>query len=964
MGSEWRTGPRLVGRATERDAALGAVRQAGAATGHVLVIEGEAGIGKTRLIDDVVASADQAGLRVARGAGHELETDLPLAPLLDALDVRSLRDDALRAATASASRGEDSPFSMVLGEDGAQRRLRAVELLIELVVASCDRGPMALVIDDLHWADEPTLATLGRLVRKLPHLPLLLLLAMRPYPRTTALRALLESLGSVPRTTIALTALNDDALGDLAADVLGDAPGPNLAARIRGTGGNPLYLLELLRALDEDGSLRVTRHGIDVATTELPPSLRATLLQRFATLPNATLRLLRCAAVLGPSFHPTALAAMTERPGPSVVHDLEPAIACGLVVEAGDALAFAHDLVHEALYGDLPEPVRGTLHATAARALSAAGFPTLEVAPHLLRGALGPDPETVEALRAAAGDLQPLAPGASVDLLQRAVHLLDRSHPVQDDVRAELAMACAWAGRRLEAAELTRRLLADLPAGRARRSALLVRWLTTGHGGGDPSQAEALMQAATEPDATDAERGRLLLATASNLLARGDVHEAERVAQRGTDAAARAGDVLAHCSGLALRAMAAQLAGDIRTAVGSARRAVEVARRSRDDHALAIAPELTFGMIAGNEPDLADEAIAVVQQGLERAERHGLVAQEMSLRQLLGVNLYRAGRWDEATVELETVVLRHREIGGHPSEIVNAAARLVRLAVHRDDLPAARAWMEEAGAGPPEQIPHGMPVHVTWTGAPWGSSVHVAIAGAELLEAEGRPEEALQRLDEAVRSLGPDARPAAETVAARGRIRLALKLGREGDARGWLNSAADRPKVAMADVVVPWMRALLDGDRGALLATVDRVRTVGSPLAEDLPQMLEDAAGLSSDEREVAELLGEARDRWERLGATRDVARVDAGLRRLGVRRGVRGPRQRPTTGWAALTEAEWRLLPIVAEGLTYRQVGERLFISRRTVETHVANIFRKLGVSNRNDLIEAYTKAQREAGS
>ena len=137
-----------------------------------------------------------------------------------------------------------------------------------------------------------------------------------------------------------------------------------------------------------------------------------------------------------------------------------------------------------------------------------------------------------------------------------------------------------------------------------------------------------------------------------------------------------------------------------------------------------------------------------------------------------------------------------------------------------------------------------------------------------------------------------------------------------------------------------------------LLAAVAAYRRDPRPLL--LAEALEDAALALVRAGRVAEarsLMEEAIAGYERLGARRDIARVLAALRTIGVRRGRRGPRQRPKKGWNSLTETERRVVQLVVEGLSNAKVGERLFISRRTVETHLSHVFAKLRISSRREL-------------
>lgn len=133
-----------------------------------------------------------------------------------------------------------------------------------------------------------------------------------------------------------------------------------------------------------------------------------------------------------------------------------------------------------------------------------------------------------------------------------------------------------------------------------------------------------------------------------------------------------------------------------------------------------------------------------------------------------------------------------------------------------------------------------------------------------------------------------------------------------------------------------------------------------SPRILDRASVLEEAGsafGRAGRTEDAQALIDEALGLYEKLAAVRDIARADATLRELGIRRGRRGARTRPTTGWESLTKSETRVVPLVAEGLSNRRIADRLFVSPRTIQTHIAHIFSKLGVSSR---VELATQAAR----
>jgi DNA-binding CsgD family transcriptional regulator len=263
-----------------------------------------------------------------------------------------------------------------------------------------------------------------------------------------------------------------------------------------------------------------------------------------------------------------------------------------------------------------------------------------------------------------------------------------------------------------------------------------------------------------------------------------------------------------------------------------------------------------------------------------------------------------------------------------------------RIAIHRGDLTAAKAAVAEAEPA----VPTGYPVSRAWIA--WCSSL--------ILEAEGDITTAVNvlagawaalapiRYFIAYRSIGPDLVRLALAAAERER---ALAVARD------MEEGARRSGVSTAVGAALRCRGLVDGDVDALRRSVDAYRDGPRPL--DLAFACEDAGvaiGSAGGLEEGRGLLEEALQTYEGAGAARDVARANAALRALGIRR-RRGRRRKAMSGWESLTESELRVAKLAAEGLTNRQIGERLFVSRRTVETHLKHIFQKLHLSTRAQL-------------
>lgn len=935
---------RVAGRDGELASALATVDRVAAATGQALLVEGEAGIGKTTLLERVLDDCRRRGFRVVVGAGRALEAELPFAPFVGALRLRpEARDDRRAAIGRLLAPAAEPPGDVQAYAEIGQRRLWLLQAIVDLVEELCEDGPVVLALEDVHWVDVPSLAVVDRLASRLRHLPLLVLLSARPYPRSDHLEGLVGRLLPAGATHLRLRPLATGAVAEVAHEVLGAPPDPQVVQQLAAAGGNPLFVTELLGALSRDGAIEIRDgHATLTRPTGVPSSVKLTVLRRLSVLPETTVEVLRSAAVLGTSFDVAQLAAFVGRSPQQVVRQLDPARSSGVVGERGGELAFRHDVVREAVYEDLPTPARRALHAAAAASLAEAGHPAEVVAPHLLRASLTADTSTIGQLRRTASQLLARAPEVAVDLLRRAAALAPTGPGMDGELQLQLATALAWAHRPEEAARVADEVLREVRAGPLRRAALTLRATQAQFLGGFERFRADLEAAAAEPDATAQERARLLaLATASWVFS-DDPQRALRLGREALRAAEDAEDDVASCAAAQSLSVASEASGDVAGAIDHARAAVDLWRRSSDPelHRLQ-APELVLATVIGHSPQHRDEALELARRGVIDAERRGLPEFAVSFQLILGATLWRAGRWDEAAVELEAGIERARELGRQGSKIVDACCRLARLAVHRGDLAAAGRWLQEA-----ETASGGEPTSP--------DAVALAIARAELLAADDAVDEATAELRDTFARLPAAVRPVLAPPIAIPLVRLVPVAGGSVGEAEVVAAVVDDGK----DMVAPWLRALLERSPDLALEAVGRARRHGTTLRTDVAELCEDTAALlaaSGREEEAVSFLEEAVEVWEEVGAARDVARVEARLRDVGVRRGRRGPRNRPATGWASLTDTERRVVELVADGLLYREVAERMFISRRTVETHVAHVFAKVGVGNRRELEHAY---------
>ena len=296
----------LVGRDSEMALLTGLIKEVARGRGGSVLIEGEPGIGKSALVRAAVAQAPEAGCQVFWGAGDELGQALPLLPFLDGLRVREPSANPRRKTIVRLLRGE------VTADRGTDVPAVLAEQLLALVAEQCAVRPVILVIDDLQWADQASIALWGRLARSARQVPLLLVGTMRPVPQREDLLALRRVAGEAVR--LQLTGLTETAVADLVAALAGGRPDGDLLRLADGAAGNPLYLTELVAALARGSGLTVTETGAaELAGGSAPGSLSAAIADRLGFVAGPVRDVLRAAALLGVEF---AVPDLADRAGP------------------------------------------------------------------------------------------------------------------------------------------------------------------------------------------------------------------------------------------------------------------------------------------------------------------------------------------------------------------------------------------------------------------------------------------------------------------------------------------------------------------------------------------------------------------------------------------------------------------------------------------------------------------------
>lgn len=946
--------PGLRGRETETGVLREALDRVAGGGQAIVLVEGEAGIGKTRLLEEALADAAARGMQVLTGRADELEQARPFGLMAGAFGCVAGCADPRRAAIAgllSAAGGHASGAPVTVTSDPGLQ-FRVVDAFGDLMEDLAVTGPVMVGADDLQWADPSSLVTLAAMGRRAADLPVGIIGCFRPVPRAPELDGAVRALRTAGARHLTLSPLGTGAVGELVSEMVAAEPGPGLLEEISGAAGNPLFVTELVAALRQEGAIQVTGGRAEVAEATLPPTLRLTILRRLSFLPSGTLQVLQAASILGSAFSLTDLALISGRPAIELTAALTEAIRSRVVEDDGVQLRFRHDLIRDSIYEDLPASMRRGLHREAAQRLAGSGAPPLRVAEHFARGAAEGDSEAIEWLARAARDAAPGSPAAAASLLDRAIALTRPDDPRRDRLLVEQAGHLMVAGRIADAVTACRLLLDrrhDPAAEGAARICLGHALLAQGRTRDGLAEME---RAAQSPLLTGAEHAAAQARASFARLSLGDLDGAASAASQAVSAASAAGDQYPASIATTTLAMLSQFRGQFADALRISDDALRLAADSLARQGRQYPVHLSRGYILMHL-DRLEEARSTLQAGRRTCEERGVRWPLPSFAVFLGFERFLAGQWDDALAELESS-LEMAEETGEGYSVTLGRILISLIGVHRDDLSRAAAAVATANR---EQAGRDSPFGANWAAWPQALLQEASGESARALKTMSAPWQESARLGISVESL----------IAGADLVRLAMADGDAGLAR---QVAATVSEVASRNDDLAWLRGaalrcqgLAENDVRALAAAADAYAGASRPL--ELALASEDAGTAFVDQGNpdrARPLLEQAIAIYERLDAARDLARADSVLRRAGVQRGVRGPRKRPQFGWPSLTPTERTVAALVAEGLSNPQIGERLFISRRTVQAHLAHMFAKLGISSRAQLA-AQVARQHEAG-
>ena len=953
----------FVGRTAELDSFERAVADARNGMPSVLLLGGDAGIGKSRLVRE---GATHAGATLYLGRCMHLGGDaIPLAPLADVLrQIRRASRDILDASTEFAVLGRWLAPDSRAGVDAERSHVSLFLPVLELVSHLAAPNGLAFGFEDLHWADTVTWDLLEFLARNLVDERVVLIGTYRANEISadpSARRRLgeLSRLGSMRR--IHLGGLDRDAVSARVADLLGEPAPTALVDEILARGqGNPFFTQELVAA-----------HAAGIA---IPAVLSDLISSDVAGLDDGTRNVVAAVAAVGRPVDQALLARVADMPEDA----LETAVRTGidrqlLVVDSvTDAYRFRHALIGEVLYADLLPPQRTRLHRRIAEALHEQCADPLtradlagELSFHLDHA--GDRDAAFVALLAAADAAQTVAPGVALRHLERAFQLWDvvdgkaAGASRSDRMWQAAELASGTVGHR-RAVELARAAsaLEPHPRGQAFGHERLGRYLWLS-GQLDDSRAEFEKAAALLSGDPGPEAPLVYAGLGQAELMAGRNESAERWCESVFDLLPDPEpDRLAWAMARRVLGVARGHLGDPEQAVALCREALAAAA---DAHAKALAS--TYLGEALLDAGRTQEAVNTTLDAVADAQLAGL--DRIFGGYLDGIaaeGLTRLGRWSEA----DTVIDRHTPADPFPLGVLRVACAGARLAARRGERARARTFLATAHAQPCDGMHQSFLDVVTadvslvlgewsdaaaaaergWSSTPvttvlWSARFAMLSAGAAVeLALDARARRDAIDIDTTITQLRKQLLEVRHAAAARTQKRVAADAAAHlAHAEASLTRLGDPDPDAWAAAAQRW-RDLDDpwGMASALLHEADAAAETGA------------AARAATALREAHRIAGD-------LGANPILAQVEAvsRRRRISVDLPGRVALDATTVNRLGLTARETEVLTLVAAGQTNRQIGAELFVSEKTAGVHVSNILRKLGVTSR---VDAAAVAQR----
>jgi DNA-binding CsgD family transcriptional regulator len=915
----------LRGREVELANLVDHLEQLASGTGTIVVVEGDAGVGKSALLGEVAAIARRMSIRVGSAVADPGDRLVHLGALMEALfdGPTPLLE---RAELAEALAWPEQRYWL----------LRRLEALLERAALE---QPVLVCLDDAQWSDGGTAAALRTLPARLATVPIAWIVALRPGPRSRELRSAIEDLERAGADRIVLGPLDQAGVTQVTADILVAEPDGELLVVAAGAGGNPALLVELIGGLREEALVRVESGRAELVQSQLPRRVSDSVRRRLDRVSESARQVAMVAAALGRSFSLDDVAAMLDQSAAVLLTPVQELIDVGMLTEREDQLAFRHDLAREAVRASAPRSLSRALDRQAAAVLLAAGALPLDVATQLAASAEPGDEVAITTLSKAAETLGASDPLAAAELSQRALQLTPGQHPLRGPLVAATAVWLHAAARGEEAKTFADAALrAVLPP----EQEAIVRLGVAGMFAiSHDLRAEVSREALALPDLSDDLRARHLAFLFHNLMSAGRLADAHAVSDEATSAVMASRDVAGRFVVELTESGLAYAEGRFGPALELTERALRTGLEVRDDTRRLLARQWRCEVLT--VVDRLDESLQLATENVVVAQRDRQGWAHNVFENGRGRLLLQMGRLAEASVVLEARFTPDRS--DEFVTVVDAAgvAALGQIALHRGDPRLARHSTEIAQVMFGQSAPS-VRRHAVWflalqamaDGDPHGAHRWLCAVGDD---------ERTSILPRFPMDAADEARLLHIALAA-GDHELAAVAAAAAQQRAHLN-----PEVRSVVAAAAHVTGLLTHSRDDLAEAVELYEGGGRPLAlaaalEDLGIVTVDAG----DSQQGVDVFGRALVLYTDAGAARDARRVRARLRGLGVRRRLVSA-SRPQSGWAAMTDSELGVARLVAQGYTNREVAERLFVSRHTVSGHLRSVFAKLDVNSRVEL-------------
>lgn len=933
----------MVGRSRALSDLAGAVTDVVGGTCHLVELIGEPGAGKTRLLREAAAMAGRHDLVVLNGRASEFETDSPLAAVIDALDAEledawdRIRDDL--GEHDRAALGGLFPWleETAVGDGTARYGLyRAIRSVLELLAAPTG---LALLIDDAHWADEATCELLTYLVRRPMRRRVLIVVSYRPAQVSPLLRSALAREGEGFRTEIEVGPLTQAEVDELLGSEVS-----RVSRRLFYTcsGGNPFYLDALVR---QGERWLAAEAGVDAS--EIPDSVRAVLQAELSRLSPGARLAMRAAAVAGDEFDPELIAVAGELDELDVLGALDELVRRDVLrtAAARGRFTFRHPLVRSAAYNSAEGGWLWAAHGRVAAHFVDRGAMPARYAHHLARSITYGDVDSAKALFAAARTESGRAPATAAQWLIAALPVLpDQPEiaPLRLAMLGELARAQHSSGQIIAGRDTANELLAALPptahaerAMAARACAIMERML------GRPDQARRLIhtELVKVPDRGMIEVAPLLMRLAAEDIWDGNVEAARRTLDELTEAHGES-DVPVALAVTSLRAMAEYVNGDVIAALSSVDRADALMAVAGPDEIAPWLDMITWLCWAEQLSGRHASALERLDRALEIAARTGNAFIVAWLRGGRANALGMLGRFAEAITVAEEATEIGRLLGDTPSQAMSTGLQSILhgwVGNREEALKLGERAVELAGGSR------------EW----WASQAEVAL-GLAMLD-NGDTQGAREVITKACAQLEAGALDrsllltCAEAMAATEAPPEAAKWAARGEAVAHPD-IAEHP--AMISLITAHAIAEDDPAESARLAraAAERLEELGlTPAAAKARARAGTSLAAIGDKAGARGELTTAMEMFTSCGARLAVERTVRELRRTGAH--VPTQRARENGQPFGLSARELQVGTLVVSGSTNKRIAEQLFLSIRTVETHLTHIKGKLGVRSRAEI-------------